>query len=70
MVSMSSNELRDRLDELALERLTAEANGLATCEPYMKDLEAEMSECRAALVGTRVTEIALTRAELNGPLVG
>ena len=67
---MSSNEIRAQLNSLARERLEAEAVGLTACESYMQDLEAEISECRAALVGARVTEIAVARAELNGPLVG
>jgi hypothetical protein len=67
---MSSNELRARLDELAVERLEAETAGLTACEPYMNDLEAEISQCRAAFVGTCVTEIAVARAAVSGPLVG
>ena len=67
---MSSNEIRAHLNELAGERLEAEAVGLTACESYMEDLEAEISRCRAAFVGARVTEIAVARAKLNGPLVG
>jgi hypothetical protein len=68
--AMNSYELRARLDELSLERLEAESVGLTSCEPYMKDLENEICECREALVGTTVTEIAVARAELHGPLQG
>jgi hypothetical protein len=67
---MSSNEIRAQLNALARERLEAEAAGLTACVPYMEDLEAEISQCRAALVGARVTEIVVARAKLNGPLVG
>jgi hypothetical protein len=65
-----AKELRARLDALRLERLEAEAVGLTTCETYMRDLEDEISGCRAALVGTTVTEIAIARAELSGRLTG
>jgi hypothetical protein len=67
---MNPNELRARLDQLALERLEAESAGLTSCEPYMRDLEEEICECRVALTGARVTEIAVERAELYGPLLG
>jgi hypothetical protein len=46
-----SSEIRARLDEVHLERLEAESVGLTTCNAYMRDLEQEISECRAALVG-------------------
>ena len=67
---MSTHELRAHLDRLHLERQEAEAVGLTTCESYMRDLDEEISECEAALIGVRVTEIALARSELFGPLVG
>jgi hypothetical protein len=67
---MNTSELRARLDQLGLERLEAESTGLTACEAYMKDLEVEMSECRAALIGASVTEIAVARGELYGRLLG
>lgn len=67
---MYASEIRARLDRLNLEMLEAESVGLTTCSAYMKDLEEEIYECRAALVGASVTEIAVARAELCGPLVG
>ena len=67
---MNSYELRTRLGELALERQEAESAGLTACESYMRDLEDEICECREALVGASVTEIAVARAELDGPLQG
>jgi hypothetical protein len=67
---MNSYELRARLGELALELVEAESAGLTACELYMKDLEDEICECRAALMGESVTEIALARAELHGRLQG
>jgi hypothetical protein len=65
-----AKELRARLDTLRLERLEAEAVGLTNCESYMRNLEDEISGCRAALVGTAVTEMAIARAERFGRLVG
>jgi hypothetical protein len=67
---MYTDEIRARLDRLHLEMLEAESVGLTACASYRKDLEQEISECRAAFVGAAVTEIAVARAELNGPLVG
>jgi hypothetical protein len=67
---MDPNELRARLDQLALERLEADSAGLTSCEPYVRDLEEEICECCLALTRARVTEIAVERAELHGPLLG
>jgi hypothetical protein len=67
---MYANEIRARLNRLSLERLEAETVGLTTCEAYMQDLEEEISQCRAAFVGAAVTEIAMARGELSGPLLG
>jgi hypothetical protein len=66
---MYAHEIRAQLELLQLERLEAESAGLTTCEPYMRDLEEEISECHA-LVGASVTEIAVARGELWGRLVG
>jgi hypothetical protein len=67
---MYANEIRAQLDRLNLEVAAAESAGLAECAAYMKDLENEISECRAAFVGAAVTEIAVARGELSGRLVG
>jgi hypothetical protein len=67
---MFVSELRARLYRLQLERIEAHAQGLAECALYMDDLEAEISECRAAFAGAIVTEIAIVRAQLSGPLLG
>ena len=67
---MYASEIRAHLDSLNLEVLQAESVGLTACEPYMKNLEEEISGCRAALVGACVTEIAVARRELYGPLFG
>ena len=67
---MDPSEIRDQLNRLHLERLEAEAVGLTACQAYMRDLEKEISECRAAFVGAAVTQLAVARAELSGRLVG
>ena len=67
---MYASELRARLYALHLERIEAEAEGLTECETYMRDLEQEISETRAAFTGAMVTEIAIARAEVSGPLLG
>jgi hypothetical protein len=67
---MNSFQIHARLAELHSEWREAEAVGLTGCAPYMHDLEAEIGECREALVAARVTEIACARAELWGPLNG
>jgi hypothetical protein len=67
---MSTEEIRARLETLHAERREAESAGLGSCAAYMEDLEAEISGCRAALVGAVVTEIAVARAELYGALRG
>jgi hypothetical protein len=67
---MNSGEIRPRLDRLHLERLEAESVGETSNHADVRDLEREISDCRAALVGARVTELAIARAELHGALVG
>lgn len=53
-----------------MERLEAESVGETSNHADVRDLEREISDCRAALVGARVTELAIARAELHGALVG
>ena len=61
---LPAGELRGHLDLLALERLE---DG----EPASRaDLEDEIAECRAALVGAQVIEIARWRAETFGRQTG
>ena len=67
---MNVNDLRAHLTLLQLERLEAESIGLSTCETYMRDLNDEISHCRAAFVGAVVTELAVGRAEEFGRLYG
>jgi hypothetical protein len=67
---MSPLEIRARLQELAQERMSAEAVGLTADATYMADLESEVLEYRLALVGAVVTEIATLRGELFGRNIG
>lgn len=67
---MYASKIRAHLDRLNLEMLEAESAGLTECVDYMRDLEEEINGCRAALVGARVTEIAIARSELYGILNG
>jgi hypothetical protein len=67
---MDATEIRAHLTRLQMERIEADAAGLASSEAYMADLEDEISLCRAAFVGAAVTEIAVARGELSGRQVG
>jgi hypothetical protein len=67
---MNSIEIRARLANLEFERIDAEEIGLTRNQAYMADLEEEIFECRAVLVLTAVTELAVARAEVDGRLEG
>jgi hypothetical protein len=62
--------LRRRLWTLEGERIEALAAGLGGNESYMSDLEDEIAGVTEAYVGHAVTEMALLRARISGPLVG
>jgi hypothetical protein len=62
--------LRQRLWALQGERLEALAAGLGANSLFMADLDRELEDTHAAYVGTAVTEIAVLRGELSGPLLG
>jgi hypothetical protein len=68
--SPTAATLRQRLWALEGERLEALAAGLGANRLYMSSLEAEIEATRSAFAGHAVTEIAVLRAELSGPLVG
>jgi hypothetical protein len=68
--AVSPLELRALLSQLRLELIAATQCGLSRCPAYMADLEAEEAECLEALTLATVTEIAMLRRELWGPLVG
>lgn len=63
-------ELRLHLAELHAERAAADLEGLSANREYMDDLADEIAAERHAYVGTAVTEIAILRAALSGPLRG
>jgi hypothetical protein len=67
---MSSTEIRAHLMQLARERLEAECHGLSANQAYMADLDEEILIYRAALVGARVTDIAVLYGMLHGPNLG
>ena len=67
---MNSIEIRARLANLEFERIDAEEIGLTRNQAYMADLEEEIFECRAVLVLTAVTELAVARAEVDDRLEG
>jgi hypothetical protein len=67
---MSLTEIRAHLMELARERLEAECHGPSANWAYMADLEEEILTYRAALVGARVTDIAVLHGMLHGRNLG
>jgi hypothetical protein len=68
--TMYATEVRQHLMLLAEERVLAHEAGLDHDRAYMADLDDEIAQYRAAYVGAAVTEIAMLRARLDGPLVG
>ena len=67
---MSAIEMQTHLQELEAERALALMEGLGTSKAYMADLHDEIEATRHAYVAAAVTEIAVLRADLSGPLVG
>jgi hypothetical protein len=63
-------DARLELQRLLAQRLDAADASLDANALYMRELEAEIEQSRAAYVGLAVTEIATLRAELSGPQVG
>ena len=68
--TMTTTEIRTRLDDLAAERAAAVAWGADAIPAYLADLEREIDDYRAAYVGAAVTEIASFRGELSGRQLG
>lgn len=66
----SAAQVRTRLDALLAERNLALRSVLARNHAYMDDLEDEIAACEAAWVGAAVTELALRRSAVQGPLRG
>lgn len=69
-MTMTTTEIRSRLEALAEERAAAIEWGADAIPAYVDDLEREIDEFRAAYVGAAVTEIASFRAILSGPQLG
>ena len=67
---MSAIEMQTHLQELELERALALMEGLGNSPAYMADLDDEIAATRHAYVAAAVTEIAVLRADLSGPLEG
>ncbi len=63
-------ELRLRLAQLAEERILAREWGLANDALYVEDLDLEVNATREAYAGAVITQLALLRAELDGPNQG
>ncbi len=69
-VPASAADLKVRLEALQTERAAAALNGLVHNGLYMADLDHDVRATSAAFTGAAVTEIALLRAALDGPLQG
>jgi hypothetical protein len=67
---MTATAIHTHLQELFVERALAELEGLHNDALYMADLEDEIVAANEAYIGAAVTEIALLRSDLSGPLVG
>ena len=67
---MSAIEMQTHLQQLEAERALALIEGLGNSAAYMADLDDEIAATRHAYVAAAVTEIAVLRAELSGPLLG
>lgn len=70
MNTMYAAEVRQRLLLLGEERVLAHEVGLDHDAAYMADLDDEIEQYRSAFTGAAVTEIAMLRARIDGPLVG
>jgi hypothetical protein len=70
MTAMYATEVRNHLLLLGEERVLAHEAGLDHDRSYMTHLDDEIAQVRAAYVGAAVTEIAMLRARLDGPLNG
>jgi hypothetical protein len=67
---MTAIDARMQLLRLTAERYDAYDVGLGDNLPYMAELEADIVECREAVVMLAVLEIAALRAEMSGLTVG
>jgi hypothetical protein len=67
---MSAIEMQTHLQELEAERALALIEGLGDSSAYMADLDDEIAATRHAYITAAVTEIAVLRADLSGPMEG
>jgi hypothetical protein len=68
--TMYATEVRQHLMLLGEERVLAHEAGLDHDRAYMADLDDEIAQYRNAYIGAAVTEIAMQRARIDGPLQG
>jgi 3-methyladenine DNA glycosylase AlkD len=66
----SAAQAGEHLKLLLVERALADVEGLGGNATYMADLDDEITATRAAYVGAAVTDIAMLRGRLSGPLQG
>jgi hypothetical protein len=66
----AATELAEHLRLLYTERALAAVDGLAADPHYLAELNDEIELARRACVAVAVTEIAVLRAALAGPLLG
>jgi hypothetical protein len=67
---MTAQDLRAQLDRLVIERRHALTTGLRDNDFHMEELERELTAAHDAYVGFAVTEIAVLRSWVSGPLQG
>lgn len=70
MNTRTPHDILERLDLLQMERALALDCELRDDAAYMADLEGEITAMHAAWITAAVTEIAILRADLSGPLLG
>ena len=67
---MYATDVRNQLLMLHEEHALALEFGFGDDAAFMEDLERDIADCREAWIGAAVTEIALLRAEIDGPQQG
>jgi hypothetical protein len=67
---MTAQDMRIQLDRLVIEQRHALTTGLRDNDFHMEALERELTAAHDAYVGLAVTEIAILRSRLEGPLRG
>jgi hypothetical protein len=67
-LDITAAEVRGHLFKLQAERALALDTGLGEVATYMAEIDEEIELCRQLYVISAVTEIAILRAEMSGPL--